>query len=112
MTRYLTQKERFSLQKLLEETLEEHGEFVRFKDDWDDGKIAVKLAIATHTVKNTRQATFGKLWKREGAPATATRIIALEAQVAQLQTQMAKLENTFLIDFGGTSTNGETKLCL
>jgi len=85
----LTQKERFQLQKLLETVLEENGELYDYKPGWSDVRVAQECGVQTNIVKNTRTRTFGVLYRHTPEPKPATRIVALEAQVAELQVQMA-----------------------
>jgi hypothetical protein len=84
-----TQKERFKLQKLLETVLEENGEFYDYAPGWSDVRVAQECGMTSNTVKNTRTKTFGVLYRKAPVHKAATRIVALEAQVAELQTQMA-----------------------
>ena len=83
----MTQKDRFQLQKLLETVLEENGELVEYQDGWNDARVAQECGCDPKIVRNTRARTFGNLFRQ--APQRVTRIVALEAQVAELQTQMA-----------------------
>ena len=85
----MTQKDRFQLQKLLETVLEENGEFVEYNAGWNDIRVAQECGVQPNIVKNTRTRTFGVLYRHSPEPSKATRIVALEAQVAQLQVQMA-----------------------
>ena len=85
----MTQKDRFQLQKLLETVLEENGELFEYKPGWNDIRVAQECGCQPNIVKNTRTRTFGVLYRHAPEPQQTTRIVALEAQVAQLQVQMA-----------------------
>ena len=82
----MTQKDRFQLQKLLDSVLEENGDLVEYQDGWNDARVAQECGCDPKIVRNTRARTFGNLFQ---APQRVTRIVALEAQVAELQVQMA-----------------------
>ena len=107
----LTQKERFKLQKFLETVLEENGELYRYKPGWSDVRVAQECGMTSDTVKNTRTKTFGVLFRYSPEPKSATRIAALEAQVAQLQVQMASVLETMMLEnkdlFLAQKSNGE-----
>jgi len=94
----LTQKERFQLQKLLETVLEENGEFVEYNAGWNDIRVAQECGVQPNIVKNTRTRTFGVLYRHSPEPSKATRIVALEAQVAQLQVQMESVMETMMLE--------------
>jgi len=106
----LTQKERFQLQKLLETVLEENGELYDYKPGWSDVRVAQECGVQTNIVKNTRTRTFGVLYRQAAEPARATRIVALEARVAELQVQMAAVLETMTLENGNLfltqKTNG------
>lgn len=94
----LTQKERFQLQKLLETVLEENGELYDYKPGWSDVRVAQECGVQTNIVKNTRTRTFGVLYRHTPEPKAATRIVALEAQVAELQVQMTAVLETMTLE--------------
>ena len=107
----LTQKERFKLQKFLETVLEENGDLYDYKPGWSDVRVAEECGMTSDTVKNTRTKTFGVLYRHSPKPKSATRIAALEAQVAQLQIQMAAVLETIMLEnadlFLTEKSNGE-----
>ena len=106
-----TQKERFKLQKLLETVLEENGEFYDYAPGWSDVRVAQECGMTSNTVKNTRTKTFGVLYRKAPEPKAATRIVALEAQVAELQIQMTAGLETMMLEnkdlFLAQKSNGE-----
>ena len=83
----MTQKDRFQLQKLLDSVLKANGDLVEYQDGWNDARVAQECGCDPKIVRNTRARTFGNLFRQ--APQQVTRIVALEAQVAELQVQMA-----------------------
>lgn len=105
----MTQKDRFQVQKLLDSVLEQNGEFVRYKDGWNDNRVANECGCESKIVRNTRARTFGNLFRQ--APKTADQIAELEEKVAELQAQMtAVLEAITLRDddlFQPKKSNGE-----
>lgn len=107
----MTQKDRFQLQKLLISVLEANGDLVEYQDGWNDARVAQECGCDPKIVVNTRARTFGNLFRQAVYPQRATRIVALEAQVAELQTQMAAvLEALTLRDqdlFQPQKSNGE-----
>tara|TARA_Y100001968_G_C18956590_1_gene525678 strand:+ start:245 stop:598 length:354 start_codon:yes stop_codon:yes gene_type:complete len=107
----MTQKDRFHLQKLLESVLEEHGEFVRYQDGWNDKRVARECGCESKIVQNTRARTFGRLYRQTPGPKTSNRIVELEGQVAQLQAQMAAVLEAITVRdqdlFQPEKSNGE-----
>ena len=99
----MTQKDRFQMQKLLDSVLEEHGEFVRYKDGWNDGRVAQQCGCEAKIVRNTRARTFGNLFRQAPGPKIETRVVALEAQVAQLRAILMRDDDLFQPQ----KTNGE-----
>ncbi len=99
----MTQKDRFQMQKLLDSVLEEHGEFVVYKDGWNDGRVAQQCGCEAKIVRNTRARTFGRLYRQTPGPKIETRVVALEAQVAQLQAILMRDDDLF----EPQKTNGE-----
>ena len=100
----MTQKDRYQLQKLLESVLEQHGEFVRYLDGWNDNRVAKECGCESKIVQNTRARTFGNLFRQAQGPKLETRVIALEAQVAQLQALMSVHDDDL---FQPKNSNGE-----
>jgi len=105
----MTQKDRFQVQKLLDSVLEVHGEFVRYKDGWNDGRVAQECGCEAKIVRNTRARTFGNLFRQAPGPKLETRVIELEAQINELRVQMSAIFDAMRDDdlFQPEKSNGE-----
>lgn len=77
ITNSLTMDRRFEIQMLIRANgcrvdpagiPDDKGKYWRYSESWDDGRVARELAVPRDAVANTRQGTFGRLYRQKEDP--------------------------------------------